>query len=481
MAAGIATACGVGGGGIYVPLGIILLRFSSKPSSGLSQASIFGASLGGLILNLRNKHPDEKVRDTMGKRNKDFKTKTEQDEDEKMYLSGNEQRFYTRPLIDYDMALFLAPLEMAGAVMGVIVQKLMPNWLFLSLAGVILGITSFKTYMKFKTSYEQERQNRHENEKKGELDSVSTHDIKVDIFVDQLDVASNFADNKVELSDRGVESNHVPEDTSEKLARRRTLLIEDERQYPSEKIAALIILWIGLALITFLKGGKGVESLVHITCKSPWYAVLTACQFLWLLSFALIFGMKLVRRHDVKVENNYPFHENDVLWDRGKLKFYASFTFIAGIVAGLIGIGGGMVLGPLMLVMDVHPRVSSATTATMIVLTSSSVAIMFVTSGLVPWEYAVFFFCICFCGAYIGKKYIDAYVKRSGMASILIGILATIIGFATVGCFTIVILNLKNADWCFDGFKPFCVVKEGDEESNCGLNAMRILSVGFAL
>ena len=53
-----------------------------------------------------------------------------------------------------------------------------------------------------------------------------------------------------------------------------------------------------------------------------------------------------------------------------------------------------MVLGPLMLVMGIHPRVSSATTATMIVLTSSTVAVLYVTAGLVPWEYALTFFCI---------------------------------------------------------------------------------------
>ena len=128
-----------------------------------------------------------------------------------------------------------------------------------------------------------------------------------------------------------------------------------------------------------------------------------------------------------------------------------------------------MVLGPLMLVLGVHPRVSSATTATMIVLTSSSVAIMFVTSGLVPWQYALFFFCVCMTGAYIGKKYIDSYVKRSGMSSILIGILATIIALSTIGCFIIVFLDLKGANWCFDGFKKFCDVSKDGGVDGCSI------------
>jgi uncharacterized membrane protein YfcA len=58
--------------------------------------------------------------------------------------------------------------------------------------------------------------------------------------------------------------------------------------------------------------------------------------------------------------------------------------------------------------MGIHPRVSADTAATMIVLTSSSVAVLFVTAGLVPaWEHAGFSFVTCLAGVYLGKKYID--------------------------------------------------------------------------
>jgi uncharacterized membrane protein YfcA len=498
LAAGVATACGVGGGGIYVPLGIILLRFASKPATGLSQASIFGASLGGLLLNIRNQHPDTKIRDTVGEREEDGKTipyekdlsTAEIKASEQAYLDmGPDRKFYNRPLIDYDMALFLAPMEMAGAVMGVIIQKLLPNWLFLSLAGIILGFTALKTYKKFISAFKIDKENRErrrlaelkpdtptdtkEEPKEPAIPTATAEEGETETKTDGEEGETEANVDTVEKSEEETTSLNVPEyeepqEDQEKLQRRRELLEEDSRQYPKEKLFFLIILWIGLAFIIFLKGGKGVDSIIGITCSSPWYAVLIALQFLWTLGFAVIFGLKLVKRHEEKVKVDYPFHTNDVLWDASKLRFYAFFTFVAGIVAGLIGIGGGMVLGPLMLILGVHPRVSSATTATMIVLTSSSVAVMFVTSGLVPWQYAIFFFCICLSGAYIGKKYIDGYVKKSGMSSILIGILATIIGVATIGCFVIVFLNLNKANWCFDGFKAFCVDK-GDKDEICAL------------
>mmetsp|Transcript_29970 Transcript_29970/g.71972 ORF Transcript_29970/g.71972 Transcript_29970/m.71972 type:complete len:572 (+) Transcript_29970:150-1865(+) len=473
-AAGIATACGVGGGGIYVPVGILLLNFMPKPSSGLSQASIFGASLGGLLLNIRNKHPyTTKYEYRSTERGGNVMESCEMDAPP----DTDNVRYFSRPLIDFDMALFLAPMEMAGAVMGVIVQKLLPNWLYLTLAAIILGFTAYKTYKKFLDTRRKEKA-KHEaaaaaaaaesdapvpegapqdtNESKADPPSVGE--------TDEEHHEEHDTDNEPAVGDNDGDEAEI-EATCEKL------LLKDSRQLPSEKVFALIILWFGLIALTFLKGGKGVDSVIGITCASPWYGVLIGTQFLWTLGFACLFGWRLTKQTAEKKRVNYPFHPQDVLWDFEKTRFYAFFTFIAGVVAGLIGIGGGMVLGPLMLVMGIHPRVSSATTATMIVLTSSSVAVLFVTAGLVPWTYAVTFFSTCFCGALVGKKYIDGIVKKTGKASILIFMLATIIAFATVGCIVTVLMRLSSSNWCLEGFKKFCNLKDEDsDEDMCMIN-----------
>lgn len=156
---------------IYVPLGILLLAFAPKPSSGLSQASIFGASLGGFILNIQNKHPFTfKVHQQQSESQSQPRTSTD---DNNEHVNGTETissvpttdhtpestdmtQYYTRPLIDYDMALFLAPMEMAGAVLGVLIQKILPNWLYLIVASLILGFTAYKTYNKWWDSHKVE-------------------------------------------------------------------------------------------------------------------------------------------------------------------------------------------------------------------------------------------------------------------------------------------------------------------------------------
>ena len=39
---------------------------------------------------------------------------------------------------------------------------------------------------------------------------------------------------------------------------------------------------------------------------------------------------------------------------------------LAGVIAGMFGVGGGMVKGPIMLAMGVHPATATATSATMV-------------------------------------------------------------------------------------------------------------------
>lgn len=145
-----------------------------------------------------------------------------------------------------------------------------------------------------------------------------------------------------------------------------------------------------------------------------------------------------------------------------------------------VGIAGGNILGPILITKGLHPRVSTATTATMIVLTSSSVAIQFVVSGLVPWQYSVCFFFTCLVGAYVGKTYIDGYVKKTGKASVLILLLASFSTFACLGTLSVVFADLAKADWCFAGFNQFCNVSNEAEDVTCAaVDAVRMLQNSF--
>ena len=92
--AGLTMAAGVGGGGIYVSLGLLIMGLSTKHAVALSQASICGASLAGLFLNSRRRHPLDK----------------------------------DKPLIDLNVVRIMAPVEIVGSMCGIALQQMLPEW-----------------------------------------------------------------------------------------------------------------------------------------------------------------------------------------------------------------------------------------------------------------------------------------------------------------------------------------------------------------
>lgn len=78
----------------------------------------------------------------------------------------------------------------------------------------------------------------------------------------------------------------------------------------------------------------------------------------------------LIKDNEVKNEISYPFVQGDIQWTRKRTLTTCVISLFAGVLASLLGIGGGLVLGPLMLEMKVIPQVSTATSSLMIVTPS---------------------------------------------------------------------------------------------------------------
>ena len=71
--------------------------------------------------------------------------------------------------------------------------------------------------------------------------------------------------------------------------------------------------------------------------------------------------------------------------------------------AGMFGVGGGIVKGPLMLAMGVHPKVSSASSACMILFTSFTATTSFLVFGLLDMDYAVICMSLGFTATLVGQ------------------------------------------------------------------------------
>ena len=82
----IAAGGGLGGGGVFVPIYILILGYETKYAAALSQATIFGGSIVNLIMNLKKHHPTRKH----------------------------------RPIIDFSTLLIFEPMLLVGTIIGIL-------------------------------------------------------------------------------------------------------------------------------------------------------------------------------------------------------------------------------------------------------------------------------------------------------------------------------------------------------------------------
>lgn len=110
--------------------------------------------------------------------------------------------------------------------------------------------------------------------------------------------------------------------------------------------------------------------------------------------------------------------------------------------AGLFGIGGGVVLGPLMLSFGTHAKISAATSNLMVLFSSSAAAIVYGLAGDLNLQISLIFGLSCAVASLVGVFLISRLIDRSGKASIIVFLLS---GIIAIGALMTGILGLKQA------------------------------------
>jgi hypothetical protein len=128
-------------------------------------------------------------------------------------------------------------------------------------------------------------------------------------------------------------------------------------------------------------------------------------------------GKALVARHERRLACGYEYQEGDVQWDDSKVWTYSMYVGVGAIAAGMLGVGGGMILGPIFNELEFLPQVSSATSTIMVFFMSSANVGQFVVFGMLDMEYALFYGSVGIVGAVVGTKGAKSILDRTGRAS----------------------------------------------------------------
>jgi hypothetical protein len=227
----LANAGGVGGGGVFVPLLMLVVGLSGKWAIPVSNCMILAGAIPATFFNLMKRHP---TRD--------------------------------RPLLDTNAALLLIPATLAGTTPGVMLNVLFPEWLVSAMLICLLTYTSTQTFQKGKREWRKDGEIKRKKRMEEEANSAA--------FVGIGDIgggggggggggSKSKSSSGPDAAERGAASSASPSSTAPappspdspdavKLAQ----IIEKEKRVDVKIVAALFLLWCLLFVLAFLRGGK---------------------------------------------------------------------------------------------------------------------------------------------------------------------------------------------------------------------------------
>ncbi|GLT55084.1 hypothetical protein SLA2020_282340 [Shorea laevis] len=109
------------------------------------------------------------------------------------------------------------------------------------------------------------------------------------------------------------------------------------------------------------------------------------------------------------------------------LVLYCACGIVAGVVGGLLGLGGGFILGPLFLELGIPPQVASATATFAMTFSSSMSVVEYYLLKRFPVPYALYFFAVATIAALVGQYVVTKVIAIVGRASLIIFVLAATI------------------------------------------------------
>ncbi|RLM84575.1 hypothetical protein C2845_PM04G15030 [Panicum miliaceum] len=314
------------------------------------------------------------------------------------------------PLIDYDLALLMQPMLMLGVSIGVIFNVIFPNWLITALLIIIFLGTSTKAYLKGIETWKKETIKKREPE----------HTTTV------------------------VPTEHAA-----------------EAKAPSDKATSVLknVYWKEFGLLAFVwVAFLGLQiTKNYVASCSVWYWVLNSLQI------PVAIGVTLYEAHGLmagkRVLSSKGSQQQSALRVR-QLLVYCLFGILAGLIGGLLGMGGGFIMGPLFLELGIPPQVSSATATFTMMFSSSMSVVEYYLLHRFPVPYAAYFTAVAFVAAIVGQHCVRKLIAWLGRASLIIFILASMIFFSALTLGGVGISNIAHRmqRHQYMGFESLCRV-----------------------
>ncbi|CAM8909865.1 unnamed protein product [Rhodiola kirilowii] len=302
-----------------------------------------------------------------------------------------------KALIDYDVAILSQPCMLLGVSIGVICNVMFPEWLITVLFAVFLAWTTTKTCRRGVFYW------------KAETDQANRK-----VFL------------KIESRLRKDEDSDQVKSLKEPI-----LAVEDDNKcslgIPWQKLGVLSMIWCSFSILYLLRGNKSGQSITQLRPCGLGYWVLTSLQ----IPLAFVFTAWIL----IRKRNQNPNIEDAgaaIAEDASSIILFPMLAFSAGYLGGVFGIGGGMLISPLLLQTGMAPEVTAATCSFMVFFSSSMSAFQYLFLGMDNVSLVLMLATVCFVASVLGLVVVQKAIQQYGRASLIVFSVSTVMALSTV-------------------------------------------------
>lgn len=395
----LSSGAGIGGGSINVSIFLVIGQFPLATAIILSFCTLSGNLISQVSLNSFKSHPND----------------------------------VSRPLIYWELVLFLVPSQLAGSSVGTILQSIIPESIIIVMALITLIFALSVTFRKFVQLYRFET-----------LDSEYTSQLGAFItqnYSFKRAAFSDYDDTDYDEYDALTHENFDEEENMETLSPNDSRLRESDFKSVS----------IPMTNVKYDSRRYGLSALPPPS-KFPWTVVFVVvgswmlyCGMYYLSKrekicsweyFLALFGLYPIVIIDIiwalyyvrikQESENYLEEKGDVNFSKVSLLGYCTAAFVIGTLCKLLGLGGGELTGPLILSMKVLPQVSAATTSVSSLFNSAANVLYYLSKGRIPEGFGMLSFFIGMVSGVTGRM-LAYHLTKSGRPSILVACLLLVL------------------------------------------------------
>ncbi|KAK1312519.1 hypothetical protein QJS10_CPA07g00735 [Acorus calamus] len=327
------------------------------------------------------------------------------------------------PIIDYDLALLFQPMLMLGISIGVAFNVIFADWMVTVLLIILFLGTSTKAFIKGVETWKKETIVKKEAAQRSQSNGSAGDEV-------EYKPLPGAPGNGTQKESKSGDEAEVP------------IL---ENVYWKE-LSLLVFVWVAFLVLQITKN--------YTDNCSVWYWVVNFLQVPISVGVTLYEAISLYKGKRVIASKG----EEGTNWKIHQLVLYSGCGVLAGMVGGLLGLGGGFILGPLFLELGIPPQVSSATATFAMTFSSSMSVVEYYLLKRFPVPYALFFVAVAIVAAFIGQHVVRKLIIILGRASLIIFILAFTIFVSAISLGGVGISNMiyKIENNEYMGFENLC-------------------------